>query len=57
MVGAWALPIQAVVVYFLFGVELTAEELENPFGFDGDDLPLERYCATIRANAHEILGV
>lgn len=57
LVGAWALPIQAVVVYFLFGVELTAEELENPFGFDGDDLPLERYCDTIRANAHEILGV
>ena len=57
IVGVWALPIQAVIVYFLFGVELTAEELESPFGFDGDDLPLERYCDTIAKNAAEILGV
>jgi putative membrane protein len=55
--GAWALPVSGVIVYFLFGVELVAEEQENPFGFDGDDLPLERYCDTIRANAAEILGV
>ncbi|MDB5309510.1 MAG: hypothetical protein JWO38_3712 [Gemmataceae bacterium] len=55
--GAWAIPAQAVLVYFLFGVELTAEEVEQPFGFDGDDLPLERYCETIRAGAEEILGV
>ena len=38
-------------------VELIAEEQESPFGFDGDDLPLERYCETIRANAREILGL
>jgi putative membrane protein len=55
--GVWALPFQGVIVYFLFGVELVAEEQENPFGFDGDDLPLERYCDTIRANAREILEV
>jgi putative membrane protein len=54
--GVWALPFQAVIVYFLFGVELIAEEQENPFGFDGDDLPLERYCETIRGNVREILG-
>lgn len=56
IIGGWALPIQAVIVYFLFGVELTAEELEDPFGFDGDDLPLERYCETIRKGAEEILA-
>jgi putative membrane protein len=55
--GVWALPVQAVVVYFLFGVELIAEEVEDPFGFDRDDLPLERYCETIRRNADEILSV
>jgi putative membrane protein len=55
--GAWSLAVQGVVVYFLFGVELTAEELEEPFGYDGDDLPLERYVANICAGAGEVLGV
>jgi putative membrane protein len=55
--GAWAVPVAGVIVYILFGVEQVAEEQENPFGFDGDDLPLERYCETIRANAADILGV
>ncbi|MBY0514318.1 MAG: bestrophin family protein, partial [Gemmataceae bacterium] len=55
-VGFWAVPAQVLIVYFLVGVELVAEEVEQPFGFDGDDLPLERYAATMRANAAEILG-
>lgn len=57
LLGAWAIPVQAVLVYFLLGIELTAEEMEQPFGYDPDDLPLERFCETIRANAAEILGV
>lgn len=54
--GAWILPVQAVVVYFLFGIELTAEAVEQPFGTDGDDLPLGAYCETIRASAEDILS-
>ncbi|MCI0705176.1 MAG: hypothetical protein L0241_29300 [Planctomycetia bacterium] len=53
--GLWVIPVQAVAVYFLFGIELTAEAVEQPFGFDGDDLPLEAYCETIRASAEDIL--
>ncbi len=55
--GYWAVLIQAVIVYFLVGVELIAEEVEQPFGFDGDDLPLERFCASIRTVTAEILEV
>ena len=55
--GVWVVPVFALVVYFLIGVELIAEEVEQPFGFDGDDLPLERYCANIRRNVLDILGV
>ena len=54
--GWWAVPVQGVLVYFLFGIELTAEEVEQPFGFDPDDLPLERFCDTIARNAAEIMG-
>ena len=57
LLGAWSIVVQGILVYFLFGVELTAEEVEQPFAFDPDDLPLETYCETIRRNAHEILKV
>lgn len=57
LIGGWAMLVQGVVVYFLLGIELTAEEVEQPFGNDPDDLPLETYCLNIRRNAAEILGV
>lgn len=57
VLGAWAILVQAVIVYFLLGIELTAEEVEQPFGFDPDDLPLEQFGATVRRNAAELLGV
>lgn len=53
--GGWAVVVQAILVYFLFGIELTAEEVEQPFAFDPNDLPLERYCETIARSAKEIL--
>lgn len=45
--GWLSLPIVAAGCVFLLGVELAAEEVEEPFGTTGDDLPLERYCETI----------
>ena len=44
-----------LAAYFLLGIELVAEEIEEPFGAGGDNLPLERYCATIATSVHEIL--
>ncbi len=40
----------AVLIFafaFLFGVELTAEVVEEPFGTEGDDLPLDGLCETM----------
>ncbi len=54
--GLWALPVQAIIIYFLFGIELTAEEIENPFGNDADDLPLQTYCDTVGRDVAEILA-
>ncbi len=53
--GLWAVPVQGFIIYFLFGVELTAEEIENPFGNDVDDLPLGMYCDAIRRDVVDIL--
>jgi predicted membrane chloride channel (bestrophin family) len=40
----------------LASLELIAEEIENPFGADPNDLPLESICETIRQSVVEILG-
>lgn len=45
--GWWCLPALAVGFGFIIGIELTAEEVEEPFGTEKDDLPLESYCQTI----------
>lgn len=55
MLELWVVPLLAVIVYFLFGIELTAEAVEQPFGYDGDDLTLEAYCETIRTGTEDIL--
>ena len=54
----WAAPaLMGMLAYFLMGIELTSEDVEEPFGRDDDDLALTTYCDTIRKSASEILGV
>lgn len=53
----WAVPVVALLGYFLLGIELTAEDVEEPFGRDGDDLALAAYCDTIRRSVDEALGL
>jgi putative membrane protein len=47
-------PLVLVVSYFLIGLELIAEDIEDPFGVDGDDLPLDQICAGIQKVITEI---
>jgi putative membrane protein len=56
VLGWWAVPTVSLFAYFLLGVELTAEDVEDPFGKDGDDLALAAFCDTIRAGAEQTLG-
>ena len=39
-----------LISYVFFGVEEIGVEIENPFGRDDNDLPLERFCETIDAD-------
>ena len=50
------IPVVVLVFYALASLELIAEEIENPFGTDPNDLPLESICETIRKSVTEILG-
>jgi putative membrane protein len=43
------------IFYVLASLELIAEEIEEPFGVDTNDLPLDRLSEMIGANAHELL--
>jgi len=51
----WCLALLAVELGFLLGIELTAEAIEEPFGHDRDDLPLESYCRTIETFVFRVL--
>lgn len=55
--GYWAMPIVSLVFYVFGSIELLAEEIEDPFGTDANDLPTDQIFETIRANINEILGV
>ncbi len=41
--------------FALIGVQLMAEEIEEPFGLDCNDLPLGSMAATIRRDVESIL--
>jgi putative membrane protein len=40
----------------LASLELIAEEIEEPFGTDENDLPMDRIIETIQKNVTEILA-
>lgn len=45
-----------VISYVYFGIEEIGVEIEGPFGFDDNDLPLEQICDTIRHNVLALAG-
>jgi putative membrane protein len=45
--GYLAIPVVIFVFYVLASLELIAEEIEDPFGLDTNDLPLERLVGMI----------
>lgn len=53
----FCLPLNLISTYFLVGLELIAEDIEDPFGYDGDDLPLDNICSDLRNSISGILQV
>lgn len=48
------IPIAMVVLYVFASIELIAEEIEDPFGEDANDLPIDDICERIKTNLIEI---
>lgn len=54
--GYLSIPVVALIFYLLGSLELIAEEIEEPFGSDANDLPMDRLCKTIEKTVREILA-
>lgn len=54
--GYLVIPVVVFVFYVLASLELIAEEIEDPFGKDANDLPMQRLTDTIGRNVREILS-
>jgi ion channel-forming bestrophin family protein len=55
--GYWSILMVAFVFFAFIGLELMAEEIEDPFGLDCNDLPIADIAHTIKNNVFEILDV
>lgn len=53
--GYLVIPVVMFIFYVLASLELIAEEIEDPFGKDTNDLPMQRMAETIQKNLTEIL--
>ena len=53
--GYLIIPVVAFVFYVLVSLELIAEEIEDPFGEDDNDLPTDLMAKAIKKNIEEII--
>lgn len=51
----YTIPLTMFIFFAMIGVELLAQEIEEPFGLDCNDLPTGDIAMTIRKNVYEIL--
>lgn len=54
--GYLVIPVVVFMFYVLGSLELIAEEIEEPFGKDANDLPMQRLCENIQKNIEEIFS-
>lgn len=56
IMGYYAAPIVAFIFYVLASLELIAEEIEDPFGSDQNDLPMEKISENIDKHVGELFS-
>lgn len=55
LLNYWVIPVVCIVFYVLASLELIAEEIEDPFGSDANDLPTDQLSYTIQSSVEAIL--
>lgn len=51
----WSVPLSLILYYIMMSIVITAEEIEDPFGKDLNDLPMDEIAGNIRKNVMEIV--
>lgn len=54
--GHFTIPVTTFIFYVLASLELIAEEIEDPFGVDSNDLPMLKMSENIKKNIQDIIG-
>ena len=53
----WATVVVCFLVSYVFlGIEEIGVEIEDPFGCDANDLPLEQFCATVERGLQDLIA-
>ncbi|WP_138505060.1 bestrophin family protein [Nostoc sp. PA-18-2419] len=55
--GWWTGLVAALVGFTVFGIEAIGFEIENPFGYDANDLPLDAICNTMKCNIDDLTSL
>jgi ion channel-forming bestrophin family protein len=50
----WTAAVVILISFTLFGIEAIGIEIENPFGRDENDLPLDTICETMKRNVDDL---
>ncbi len=53
--GYYTIPVVIFIFYVLASLELIAEEIEDPFGGDANDLPTAKIASNIKKHVEELL--
>jgi len=51
------IPVTAMVAFAMLGIEEAGVEIEDPFGTDPNDLPLEHLCDLVRRDASQVAAI
>ena len=55
--GYWVAPLVAFAFYVLVSLEVIAEEIEDPFNMDNNDIPTSKIASNISRNVKDILAI
>ncbi len=53
----WTGPVVGLISFTVLGVEEIGSEIEEPFGHDPNDLPLDAICNTMRRNIEDLIAL
>lgn len=53
--GYYVIPVVSFIFYVLASIEIISEEIEEPFGYDDNDLPTKKIAENIKKHIEEII--